>query len=167
MKPLLGHYTVKELCELQKSKKNTKAGQRLCIIIKAREHKSVREIAKDLMIPRSTVHNMIKRIRERGIRGLYDDPHPGRPCKLDWEQLKHLRRDLLAGTEKFGFKAVLWKAELVAVHIRRTFGVKYELSSVRVLLKRLGMSYKKPRPFNPKTPPKGSRRRSRPRYTRR
>jgi transposase len=125
-----------------------KAEMRLLSAVKRREGRSIDQIASDLEIGRRTVHSWLRRFVERGLQGAHDIKQPGRPKRLRDQQLKSLRKDLIAGPEKFGFSKQLWTTRMVQEHVRRKYKVSYVDRHMRRLLRRMGFSCQKPRPMH-------------------
>ncbi|HID30633.1 MAG TPA: IS630 family transposase [Desulfobacterales bacterium] len=125
-----------------------KAKMRLLVAVKRRQGKSIDQIASDLEMGRRTVHSWLRRFVKRGLQGAYDVKQPGRPKRLTDRQLKSLRKDLLAGPEKFGFEKQLWTTRMVQEHVRRRYGVSYVDRHMRRLLRRMGFSSQTPRPVH-------------------
>ncbi len=73
----------------------------LAAAIKCREGLGVSEIARQLMQPRSTVHNWLARLRDRGLEGISDRTAPnykpilGEMMPDMWQRLGDVRRVLL------------------------------------------------------------------------
>lgn len=122
-----------------------KAKMRLLAAIKRREGKSIDAIANDLSIGRRKAHEWLRRFVERGLQGTYDKKQPGRPTLLAKKQLK---KDLIAGPQKFGFSKQLWTTRMVQEHVRKKYGISYVDRHMRRLLNSMGFSSQKPRPVH-------------------
>ena len=123
----------------------------LAACIHKKEGKTNAEIAYMLKVPLSTIGYWISKIRREGIRARRKAKMRGAACKLDREQRKQLVRNLLAGPEKFKLGLNSWTVPLITRHIKKEFGVDYNVHSVWDLIRRLGFAYKAPRPTNPKS----------------
>ena len=146
----LPHTKTDYLRKALKKEKDPKARTKLVACIHKKEGKTNVEIADILKVPRSTVGYWLSNISRGGIRRRRAIKRKGAACKLNKEQRKQLVRNMMAGSGKFGLGAGTWTVPLVARHIKKEFGVDYDLHSVWELIRRLGFSYKAPRPANPK-----------------
>ena len=138
------------LRECHKRETDPKARDRLLVYMMRKEGMSIRGIAARTNRSYSTVRDWLVRARDGGLRGRRDRGRPGCPCRLDESQRAELLADLVAGPENCGFETRLWTARIVCAHIERKFGAAYSLNGVHKLLSRLGLSWRKLRPRNPK-----------------
>ena len=76
-----------ELKKLYKNEKNAKAKLRLLASMKRKEGMSMDEIANSLQKPKTTIHDWLQRIENRGIKNIYDIKQSGKPPKLTKKQL--------------------------------------------------------------------------------
>ena len=138
------------LKECHRKETDPKARDRLLVYVMRKEGMSIRGIAERANRSYSTVRDWLVRARDGGLRDRRDRDRPGRPHKLDESQTAELLADLAAGPENCGFETKLWTARIVCAHIEGRFGVAYSLNGVHKLLSRLGLSWRKLRPGNPK-----------------
>jgi transposase len=103
------------------------------------------DVAAAMGMHRKTVYGWMARYREGGKQALKARPVPGRPPKLSGEQLRRLYT-LITGADprQLQFEFALWTREMIAELIRREFGVRLSLSGVGRLLRRLGLSPRRP-----------------------
>ena len=102
----------------------------------------------------STIHNWLTRISNDGIKKIYDKKIPGCPSKMSHDQLKELRKDLVAGPQACGFESGVWTAPLLREHIDRKYGVKYATSSIYDILEKCNSQAKDQKAKTPKISPK-------------
>ena len=69
---------------------------------------------------------------------------PGRPSRLDSEDLSQLERELKRGAYGHGYAEDYWTLDRIAQLIWQLFGLRYHPSGVWHLLHRLGWSCQKP-----------------------
>jgi len=69
---------------------------------------------------------------------------PGRPSRLDAQQLRKLERILLKGPLAFGYRTDLWTTQRIAEVIESEFGVSYHRDHIGRMMKKLGWSHQKP-----------------------
>jgi len=103
--------------------------------------KPPREIARLLGVGLRSVYRWLSRYRERGLGGLYEGAHPGRPPLLSRDECERLGEILDAGPYAYGFRRGVWSCSLVQEVIGREFGVYYHRDHVRKILHRLGFSF--------------------------
>src|SRR5512135_2965480 len=103
------------------------------------------DVAAALGLHRKTVYGWLAKYREGGKDALRAQPVPGRPPKLNGQQLSRLY-GLIAGQDprQMQFEFALWTREMVREVIRREFGVSLSVVSVGRLLRKLGMSPQRP-----------------------
>jgi transposase len=102
------------------------------------------EVARKLGVDRRSVRRWRAAFDNSGAEGLSARPVPGRPSKLDAEQIARLERLLLKGARRCGFPTDLWTCRRVAELIDKTFGVDYHVDHIGRLLRRLGWTPQKP-----------------------
>ncbi len=146
------------LLEMRKTEKDPKAADRLLAFALRKEGKSIRDIGKVFGKQYSTIRDWLLRAVQVGLAGRYDLVHDGAPCRLDPEQLEQLHADLLAGPTGCGFESGAWTAPLVAIHVKKRFGVDYAPVSMYDILHKIGYSCRKPRPKHPKSATKPRKR---------
>ncbi len=143
---------------MHRKEKDPKARARLLACMYRKEGKSIAEIAGILGTPRATVGDWISRIARGGIRRRHDVKNRGAACKIDGGQRRRLVKDLLAGPEAFNLGAGAWTVPLIARHIKKEFGVDYNVHSVWDLIRRMGFSYSNQRRAGPGEAAQGWRR---------
>ena len=103
-----------------------------------------KEVAEMFGVPLRTLEWWIERYRNDGLSALMKGPYPGRQPRLTPDQKKELAQIIEEGPEKAGFGGA-WNALIVKSLIKDRFGVTYDASHVRRLLKKLGFSVQLPR----------------------
>jgi transposase len=95
-------------------------------------------------VARQTAYTWKAVLDEGGIDALRAMPPPGRPARLDDEQLQALGRALLQRPTEHGFGTELWTLKRVGVLIERLYGVKFGQTQIWRILGGLGFSVQKP-----------------------
>jgi transposase len=103
-----------------------------------------RDIATALGVTEGAVSQWLSRARSGRVDDLHNRPRLGAPARLSAEQRQGIPALLAPGAEHYGFLGDLWTNRRVAEVIERTFGVRYNVSHVRRLLRALGFSAQKP-----------------------
>jgi transposase len=101
-------------------------------------------IADALGVSEGAVSQWMKRAREKGVEDLRHKPPPGAPPRLSEDERARLPELVAQGAEAHGFRGDVWTCEIVAIVIRREFGVGYHPAHVSRLLKKLRLSLQKP-----------------------
>lgn len=95
------------------------------------------EISKILGVGRRSIFYWVSRYKRKGVEGLREGRHSGRPRRLNEGQLERLRRILKKDYEDLSRG---WTCGRVAEWIRAEFGVKYHRDHVRKILHQLGFT---------------------------
>lgn len=95
---------------------------------------------------RRTVQRWVKRFETRGLEGVRDGEHTGRPATLDAKQWAALGRDLRCDPEEFGHAGHLWDGRLLSEHLRRHYGVALGVRQCQRLFGKMDFRLRKPRP---------------------
>lgn len=149
----LPDFSLDELKEMTSAEKRKQPHLRLLVALNRKEGKSIDKIANAIGLHRRAVHDILHRFEERGLKAAQAMPKPGRPKKLTTRQLNNLRERLLQLPEKSGFAEGFWNGRMVQKLVSQQYRVKYCKSNLPKLLSKLGFSYKKPRPTNPRKAP--------------
>jgi transposase len=121
--------------------------------------------------PRSVV-NWWQRFEAHGFAGLSEGERPGRPSRLNEEQLARVETALRANPNQFGLPTQMWDGPALSAFLRRDLGVTLKVRQCQRLFRQLGFRLRKPRPqvaqadpdlqrTHKKTPSPGSRSRRR------
>lgn len=102
------------------------------------------EAARQLKVDARTVRKWVAWHRGKGSRRLAARSTPGRPAQLSTREIKRLESLLLKGAEAAGYATDLWTGPRVLELIQREFSVKYNISHIPRLLRKLGWSPQKP-----------------------
>ncbi len=146
----LPDFSLDELKEQVAAEKERQPRLRLLVALNRKQGKSIDKIADAVGLHRRAVHDILHRFEKRGLKAAQALPKPGRPKHLTEKQLKDLRYRLLQSPKANGFSEGFWNGRMVNKLISREYKVTYSKNWLPKLLKRIGFSYKKPRPTNPK-----------------
>jgi transposase len=100
-----------------------------------------------------TVAYWVNRFEAEGLSGLADADRPGRPSRLDEQQLKQIQEALRSSPSEFGLSANLWDGKLLSHFIHRRFGVDLGVRQCQRLFRQFGFRLRKPRPLIAKADP--------------
>ena len=102
------------------------------------------EVARRLGVTAGAVSQWRKTYVLGGPEALRAKPQRGRPAKLTAKQRQRLWRILVKGPGRSGYRTSLWTLRRVAEVIEKSFGVRYDPSSVWHILRGMGWSCQKP-----------------------
>lgn len=106
---------------------------------------SPEEVVRILGFSRTVIYDWLAKYREGGLDALRAKAIPGRPPRLDGNQLRWLYRAITTRNPlQYQFEFALWTRAMVRELIRERFGVRLSDVSVGRLLKKLGLSPQKP-----------------------
>ncbi len=117
---------------------NRKKADRLRVVLYKDDEHSNKFIAKSLQIGRHQVTKILQRYQQEGWPALIaSGNHQGSKAKLSQEQQQALKIELSINIYATAHQVIAW--------VDQQWEVKYEVSGMQKLLKRLGFSYKKNR----------------------
>lgn len=102
------------------------------------------DIARVLGVTKGAVSQWLSLYRENGLDALRYRKIAKKPCRLSDEQKDELRELLIQGSEHFGYAGDVWTLPRIAELILRKFAIKYCLTSVSAILKKIGWTRQKP-----------------------
>ena len=141
------------ICRMIKKTPPGKARDILIACCKRKDGKGIRSITRELMRPYSTIRDWLIRITHRGLDGRFDRKSTGRKKILGPNILKKIMEWTCMDPSKYGFESASWHLDMVNEMIRREAGMHARPRTLRRILRRLGLSYSKPRPVPRKTAP--------------
>ena len=142
----------KKLVRMCAKEKNVLAKLRMLACILRKRGRSIREICRKLVMPYSTVRDWLVRMQDWGLKARFNRPRGGRKSKMPKSFSRTVRVWLNNEPKKYGFESGSWQLNLILEMIRRTFGLDCcKARTLRRMLKKIGFSYRKPRPVPPKS----------------
>lgn len=96
--------------------------------------------------PRSVAY-WVNRFEAEGLSGLADTDRPGRPRRLNEQQLYEIQEALRSSPATYGMTANLWDGKLLSHFIRERFGIKLGVRQCQRLFRQLGFRLREPRPL--------------------
>ena len=82
----------------------------------------LREIARQLMKPLSTIRGWLVRMTERGIEGIWDKKSTGRKRILSPSNIKKMEKLICKDPTKYGFQSASWNMDIVVEIFERMIG---------------------------------------------
>ena len=145
---------VKYLEVMVEGEKPGKSRDVLQAAVLRKRDKTLGEISNCIGHPVSTIHGWLARLESGGLGRRYDNKSPGRPPRLTDEEQKAIGEDLDKSPTECGFGRGNWNSKMVVQRIWVRFGKVCSRRSASGLARKLGFSYRKPRPipYNSATP---------------
>lgn len=118
---------------------------RIRAVQRVQDGESPEKVIKALGFTRACIYNWLARYRAGGWHGLKTGSRTGRPRKLNGSHLSWIYRTVVEKDPlQMKFPFALWTRSMIAVVIRRQFGIKLSDASVGRLLRQLGLTCQKP-----------------------
>ena len=126
---------------------------RLHAILMVAQDMSCRQVAQLHGDSPRTVAYWVKRFETEGLSGLADADRPGRPSKLNQEQLQLIEKALRSHPSEYDLAGNLWDGKLLSHFIRQQFGIELGVRQCQRLFRQFGFRLRKPRPQIAKADP--------------
>ena len=126
---------------------------RLHAVLMVAQGMSCRSVAELLGDSPRSVAYWVNRFEAEGLSGLADANRPGRPSRLDEQQLQQIQEALRSSPADFGLTANLWDGKLLSHFIGQRFGVNLGVRQCQRLFRQFGFRLRKPRPLIAKADP--------------
>src|SRR3989338_7255680 len=130
--------SLRQLQRLYASEQKAKPKLRLLCAICRKEGGSLDDVAARVSMKRRTVHEILRRFDERGIKGKDSIKQEGQPYHLTLPQRKDLAQRLRRGPPNN--ESGLWTTKEVHAFIKKKYGITYAHTHVWTILKAGGGS---------------------------
>lgn len=118
---------------------------RIRAVQRVQDGESPEKVIQALGFARACIYNWLARYRSGGWNALKTGGRSGRPRKLEGRHLSWIYRTVVEKDPlQMKFSFALWTRAMIAVVIRRQFGIKLSEASVGRLLRQLGLTCQKP-----------------------
>jgi transposase len=94
-----------------------------------------------------TVEYWVRRFEEKGLAGLQEKGRPGRPSRLNAQQIAEIQAALRKRPADFGLSGNLWDGKTLAAHIENTYGIRLGARQCRRFFRQWRFRLVKPRPL--------------------
>jgi transposase len=91
------------------------------------------------------VEYWVQRLTSKGLSGLLDGNHPGRPTRLSVNELADLRKDISRNPRELGYDQNLWDGLLLSHHLSQKYSISLGIRQCQRLFHQLGFSLQRPR----------------------
>lgn len=146
----LPHVSISHLKKMAANETKAAVRVRLLVALHRKQGRSIDSIAESISLHRRSVHDILHRFIKRDLKAAQSLPKSGRKKHLTNAQLKRVKNKLLKAPTASNFEGDFWDSKMVSELIRREYRVTYTARHTTRLLSKLGFSYKKPRPVNPR-----------------
>jgi len=126
---------------------------RLHAVLMVAQGLSCRKVAELLGDSPRIVAYWVNRFEAQGLSGLADADRPGRPRRLNEQQLRQIKNALCSSPTEYGLVANLWDGKLLSHFINRQFGIELGVRQCQRIFRQLGFRLRKPRPLIAKADP--------------
>src|SRR5262252_2537402 len=104
------------------------------------------EVARLLGDAPRTVEYWVRHFEQKGLAGLQEGQRPGRPSRLNAEQIREVNRILRAKPSDAGMRVNLWDGKTLSAWIDKQYGIKLGVRQCQRLFRQLDFRLRKPRP---------------------
>ena len=118
---------------------------RLHAILLVAQGMSSRQAAELLGDSPRTVAYWVQRFETDGLAGLADADRPGRPPRLDQNQIYQIEQALRKSPLEVGLSVNLWDGKALSAYIKREFRIQLGVRQCQRLFRQLGFRLRKPR----------------------
>ena len=118
---------------------------RLHAILLVAQGMSGRQAAQILGDSPRTVAYWVQRFEAEGLAGLADADRPGRPRKLNQNQLYQIEQALRRSPFEVGLSVNLWDGKALSAYVKQEFGIQLGVRQCQRLFRQLGFRLRKPR----------------------
>jgi transposase len=144
---------VKELRRMARAENSGRVAARMFAIANVLSGMSRELSARLAGMDRQTLRDWVHRFNEKGVEGLRDLPHTGRPRELDEESRKKLLAFVEKGPDPVKDGIVRWRRIDLKLWLEKECGISYDETSVGRILRELGFSHVSVRPEHPEADP--------------
>lgn len=92
-----------------------------------------------------TIQYWVHRLLSKGLAGLWDGEHPGRPSRLSPADQKKLRNEIRRSPRKLGYDQNLWDGSLLSHHLKEQYATTLSIRQCQRLFHQLGFTLQRPR----------------------
>lgn len=87
----------------------------------------------------------VHRLTAKGLPGLEEGYHTGRPARLSLTTLERLRKEIRRSPRELGYDQNLWDGLLLAHHLKQNYSISLSVRQCQRLFHKLGFSLQRPR----------------------
>lgn len=117
---------------------------RLHAVLLVAQGLSCRKVAQLLGDSPRAVAYWARRFEDEGLAGLAEAERPGRPRRLQPDQLSQIDAALRDSPSDYGFSANLWDGKTLSAFIKKQFGIDLGVRQCQRLFRQFGFRLRKP-----------------------
>lgn len=141
----LSSFARRQLERIRRSTRERRVWTRAAIVLMSACQMLAGTIAKSLGVSLNTVTNCRKRWRHRGLAGLSDRTHPGRPPVADGHYTRILLKTIRQSPLKHGYVFTVWSVGRLSAHLEKKTGIRLGPERLRQILDARDIVYRRPR----------------------
>jgi transposase len=103
------------------------------------------EVAQIVGVTLPTVVRAIRRFNEKGLDGLADLPHPGRPPRVTDKYINELKKAVRTSPQEIGYEFSSWSVARLREHLGRKTKILVSEGHLARLMAKHGIVYRRPR----------------------
>jgi transposase len=130
--------------EIRRSK-DARYDHRLHAVLLVANGKPCREVADLLGDSVRAVQNWVREFERDGFGALSEKERPGRPPRLNNDQIQEINKALHSTPEIYGLKGQIWDGKTLSEFISRQFGIQFGVRQCQRIFHQLGFRLRKPR----------------------
>jgi transposase len=155
MRPLIisGRTAVQSLQQEIQRSEEARYDHRLHGVLLVAQGMKCPEVARLLGDAPRSVEYWVHRFQEKGLVGLQEGEHSGRPSRLDEKQIEAINKVLRRKPSDAGMDVNLWDGKTLSAWIEKEYGVQLGVRQCQRLFRRLEFRLRKPRPVLAKGDP--------------
>ncbi len=92
-----------------------------------------------------TIEYWVQRLASKGLTGLLEGNHTGRPARLSTVEEERLRKDINRSPRELGYNQNLWDGLLLSHHLAQNYSISLSVRQCQRLFHQLGFSLQRPR----------------------
>lgn len=138
--------------EIQRSEES-RYDHRLHGVLLAAQGMTCPEVARLLGDAPRSIEYWVHHFQDRGLAGLTEAEHTGRPPRLNEAQMKEVARVLRGKPSDAGMRVNLWDGKTLSAWIEKAFGIQLQVRQCQRVFRQLGFRLRKPRPVLAKADP--------------
>lgn len=105
-------------------------GLRIAILQGVMDNVPIDQLSRRHSISRQGIYDLVKRVNEKGIKGVEENKRPGRPSSLTAEIAKELKKILIQPPMDQGYRQSRWDGPLVRKYLKEKQGIDIGRSQV-------------------------------------
>jgi transposase len=115
--------TDETLSEYVSGRGPVRMGLRIAVLQGVMDSAPIDQLSRRHRISRQGIYDLVKRVNEKGIKGVEEEKHPGRPGSLTDEIAKDLKEKLIEPPMNQGYRQSRWDGPLVRKYLKERHAI--------------------------------------------